>query len=82
MLLQASVRPAAGETEGALVLFHGRGADEHDLYPLLDALAPERGLLGVTPRAPLSLPPAYEHLRDRLEQVLTPRPRARDLSRR
>ena len=61
MLLQASVRPAAGEAEGALVLFHGRGADEHDLYPLLDALDPERRLLGVTPRAPLALPPGGAH---------------------
>ena len=33
-------RPAAGEPEGALVLLHGRGADEHDLFPLLDALDP------------------------------------------
>ncbi|MCP9487542.1 MAG: hypothetical protein MSC30_16980 [Gaiellaceae bacterium MAG52_C11] len=26
-------RPAAGKPERALVLFHGRGADERDLYP-------------------------------------------------
>ena len=32
------IRPAAGEPEGALVLLHGRGADEHDLLPLLEAL--------------------------------------------
>jgi phospholipase/carboxylesterase len=43
------------------VLFHGRGADEHDLFPLLDALDPERRLLGVTPRGPLSLPPGGAH---------------------
>ena len=54
-------RPAAGEPEGALVLFHGRGTDEHDLFPLLDALDPERRLLGVTPRGPLSLPPGGAH---------------------
>jgi len=30
------VRPAAGAPDGALVLFHGRGADEHDLVPVLD----------------------------------------------
>ena len=53
--------PAAGEPEGALVLFHGRGADENDLFPLLDALDPERRLLGVTPRGPLSLPPGGAH---------------------
>jgi phospholipase/carboxylesterase len=61
MALNARVRPAAGEPEGALVLFHGRGADEHDLFPLLDALDPERRLIGATPRAPLSLPPGGAH---------------------
>jgi phospholipase/carboxylesterase len=59
--LNARVRPAAGEPEGALVLFHGRGADEHDLFPLLDALDPERRLVGATPRGPLSLPPGGAH---------------------
>jgi phospholipase/carboxylesterase len=54
-------RPAAGEPAGALVLFHGRGADEHDLFPLLDALDPERRLLGITLRGPLSLPPGGAH---------------------
>jgi phospholipase/carboxylesterase len=54
-------RPAAGEPAGLLVLFHGRGADERDLFPLLDLLDPERRLLGVTPRGPLSLPPGGAH---------------------
>jgi phospholipase/carboxylesterase len=54
-------RPAAGEAEGALVLLHGRGADENDLFPLLDALDPERLLHGYTPRGPLSLPPGGAH---------------------
>jgi phospholipase/carboxylesterase len=54
-------RPARGEPEGLLVLFHGRGADEHDLFPLLDLLDPERRLLGVTPRGPLTLPPGGAH---------------------
>ena len=54
-------RPAAGEPAGALVLFHGRGADEHDLMPLLDALDPERRLDGFCPRGPLSLPPGGAH---------------------
>jgi len=49
-------RPAAGEAAGALVLLHGRGADENDLVPLLDELDPERRLHGYTPRAPLALP--------------------------
>ena len=60
-VLRANFREPAGEPEGALVLFHGRGADEDDLFPLLDALDPGRRLLGVTPRAPLSLPPGGAH---------------------
>jgi phospholipase/carboxylesterase len=59
--LRALERPAAGAPEGALVLLHGRGADEHDLFPLLDALDPERRLHGYTPRAPLELPPGGAH---------------------
>jgi phospholipase/carboxylesterase len=54
-------RPAAGDPDGALVLFHGRGADEHDLFPLLDFLDPERRLVGATARGPLSLPPGGAH---------------------
>ena len=61
MTLTHVERPAHGEPEGLLVLLHGRGADEHDLFPLLDALDPDRRLLGVTPRAPLSLPPGGAH---------------------
>jgi phospholipase/carboxylesterase len=60
-ILVHQVRPAEGDPEGALVLFHGRGTSEHDLFPLLDALDPERRLLGVTPRGPLSLPPGGAH---------------------
>jgi phospholipase/carboxylesterase len=59
--ITAVVRPAAAAPEGALVLLHGRGSNEHDLYPLLDALDPERRLVGVTPRAPLTLPPGGRH---------------------
>lgn len=59
--LRSLERPAAGTPEGALVLLHGRGADEHDLFPLLDALDPERRLLGITPRGPLALPPGGAH---------------------
>src|SRR3989440_906993 len=61
MALTARVRPAAGEPEGALVLFHGRGADEKDLFPLLDVLDPEGRFVGATPRGPLSLPPGGAH---------------------
>jgi phospholipase/carboxylesterase len=56
------LREPEGEPEGALVLNHGRGADEHDLYGLLDALDPERRLLGVTTGAPLmNIPPGGRH---------------------
>jgi phospholipase/carboxylesterase len=54
-------RSADGEAAGGLVLFHGRGADEHDLLPLLDVLDPERRLHGYCPRGPLSLPPGGAH---------------------
>ena len=60
-LLVHEVRPADGDPHGALVLLHGRGADEHDLFGLLDYVDPERRLLGVTPRGPLSLPPGGAH---------------------
>jgi phospholipase/carboxylesterase len=59
--VEYEVRPPAGDPAGALVLFHGRGADEHDLHPLLDLLDPERRLLGVTPRGPFSFPPGGAH---------------------
>jgi phospholipase/carboxylesterase len=59
--MQHRLRTPAGDPEGALVLFHGRGADEHDLYPLIDMLDPERRLLGVTLRGPLTLPPGGAH---------------------
>jgi phospholipase/carboxylesterase len=59
--MQSLYRPAASDPEGALVLLHGRGADERDLFPLLDMLDPERRLLGATARGPLSLPPGGAH---------------------
>ena len=74
MSLVARTRPAAGEPEGGLVLFHGRGADEHDLFPLLDALDPECRLVGATPRGPLSLPPGGAHWYA-LGGIGTPEPR-------
>jgi phospholipase/carboxylesterase len=49
-------RPPAGEADGLLVLHHGRGADEHDLLRLADALDPARRLHVVTPRGPLTVP--------------------------
>jgi phospholipase/carboxylesterase len=55
------VRPARGTPEGALVLLHGRGADEQDLLGFLDILDPERRMVGVTPGGPLFLPPGGRH---------------------
>jgi phospholipase/carboxylesterase len=54
-------RPAAAAPAGALVLLHGRGADELDLAPLLDILDPEQRLVGILPRGPLALPPGGAH---------------------
>ena len=59
--LASAVREADGEPEGAVVLIHGRGSDERDLVPLLEALDPERRYVGVFPRGPLSLPPGGAH---------------------
>jgi phospholipase/carboxylesterase len=59
--IEHRTRPAAGDAEGALVLLHGRGADELDLVPVLDLLDPERRLVGISPRGPLSLPPGGAH---------------------
>ena len=56
------IREPAGEAQGALVLNHGRGADENDLFGLLDELDPERRLVGVTTGAPLTnVPPGGRH---------------------
>ena len=56
------IREAERGPEGALILNHGRGTDEHDLYGLLDALDPERRLVGITPGAPLTdVPPGGRH---------------------
>ena len=62
MSLVHLIREPEREPEGALILNHGRGTDEHDLYGLLDELDPERRLLGVTPGAPLTdVPPGGRH---------------------
>lgn len=60
-LLEHQLRPADGEPAGALVLLHGRGTNEFDLLPVIDAIDPERRLVGVTPRAPLELTPGGFH---------------------
>jgi phospholipase/carboxylesterase len=55
------IREADGEAAGTLVLLHGRGADEHDLLPLLGVLDPRKRLRGITVGGPLSLPPGGKH---------------------
>jgi phospholipase/carboxylesterase len=55
------VREAAAEPAGTIVLLHGRGADEHDLLPLLGVLDPKRRLRGITVGAPLTMPPGGKH---------------------
>lgn len=56
------IREPIGDAQGALFLAHGRGADENDLYGLLDEIDPERRLLGVSPGAPLTdIPPGGRH---------------------
>jgi len=56
-----TLRPAAGEPEGVLVLLHGRGTSEQDLAGLLEVLDPERRFVGACPRGPLELPPVGFH---------------------
>lgn len=56
------LREPAGEAQGALILNHGRGADENDLHGLLDAIDPVHRLLGVTTGGPwLGIPPGGRH---------------------
>jgi phospholipase/carboxylesterase len=49
-------RPARGEADGLLILHHGRGADEHALVQLADALDRVHRLHVVLPRGPLTFP--------------------------
>ena len=55
------MRPPRHEPHGALVLMHGRGADEYDLEPVADLLDRSRRLVAILPRGPLSLPPGGAH---------------------
>jgi phospholipase/carboxylesterase len=61
LALISRTRPAPPDPAGGLVLLHGRGADEHDLFPVLDGLDPDRRLVGATVRGRLSLPPGGAH---------------------
>jgi phospholipase/carboxylesterase len=53
LTLDYLLREPCGEPRGVLVLNHGRGTDEHDLFGLFDQIDPERRLLGVAPGGPL-----------------------------
>lgn len=46
---------------GDLVLLHGRGTDENDLFDLFDILDPGRTRRGITVGAPFRLPPGGKH---------------------
>jgi phospholipase/carboxylesterase len=56
MSLAYRERPASGDAAGLLILHHGRGTDEHDLFGLADVLDPEQRLHVITPRGPLTVP--------------------------
>lgn len=56
------MRPATTTpATGALILFHGRGTNEGDLAPLLDAVDPDALTIGLTPRGPFALTPGGAH---------------------
>jgi phospholipase/carboxylesterase len=59
--LTHATRAAEGEPAGVLVLLHGRGTSEDDILPLADELDPDRRLVAIAPRGPLSLPPGGAH---------------------
>jgi phospholipase/carboxylesterase len=59
--LDHRMRPAAGEPDGALVLMHGRGTGEEDMFPLLDVFDPRRRLIGLAPGGPVAQPPGGKH---------------------
>lgn len=48
-------RPAKGEADGLLIVHHGRGADERELFGLAEALDRVHRLHVVLPRAPLAI---------------------------
>lgn len=52
-------RPPSGDARGLLILHHGRGTDEHDLFGLADLFDPKRRLHVVTPRAPYGFEGGY-----------------------
>jgi phospholipase/carboxylesterase len=60
MKLVTKVVRREGLADHLMLLIHGRGADEHDVEPLLSYLDPAGRFLAVLPRAPLPMPPGYQ----------------------
>jgi predicted esterase len=50
LMLPCAMRAPYGDPSGMLVLLHGRGTDEHDIFPLLETIDPARRVLGIAPR--------------------------------
>jgi phospholipase/carboxylesterase len=73
-------RPATGEAKGLLVLHHGRGTDENDLFGLADLFDPKRRLHVVAPRAPLPFPGSSGYAWYQLAAVGFPHPETFDAS--
>lgn len=55
------MRIREGSGDQTLVLLHGRGADQNDLFGLFDVLDPEKRYRGITLGGPLFLPPGGRH---------------------
>jgi thioredoxin len=60
MKLVTNVVRREGLADHLMLLIHGRGADEHDVEPMLPYLDPAGRFLAVLPRAPLPMPPGYQ----------------------
>jgi phospholipase/carboxylesterase len=54
--LPHTLRPAAAEPAGALILMHGGGANERDMAMFVDVLDPQKRLVAACPRGTLETP--------------------------
>lgn len=55
------IRTRRGTGDHTLVLLHGRGGDENDLFKLFDVLDPDHRLRGITVGGPIFVPPGGRH---------------------